>query len=148
MKTETQETEDKNEVGITDSDLWNLDDTLSKIIYPYLLRFKSMNRNGYHEVDEEDIPQNIKDKRTTITDQESTNIEAWEWVLDEMIFAFYNTSSDTDYLNKFFIDGDENKADTSLDFSKSFDKEGYVAYDARVKNGLRLFGKYFQALWD
>jgi hypothetical protein len=27
------------------------------------------------------------------------------------------------------------------------DREGYDLYEARVQNGCRLFGKYFQSLW-
>lgn len=29
-----------------------------------------------------------------------------------------------------------------------FDKEGFKVHEQRLKNGLRLFGKYFQHLWD
>jgi hypothetical protein len=29
-----------------------------------------------------------------------------------------------------------------------FDKEGYNAYQERISNGFRLFGKYYQSLWD
>mgnify|MGYP000256488982 CR=1 FL=1 len=29
-----------------------------------------------------------------------------------------------------------------------FDKEGYKKYSERIANGFRLFGKYYQALWD
>jgi hypothetical protein len=29
-----------------------------------------------------------------------------------------------------------------------FDKEGYQKYGERIENGFRLFGKYYQSLWD
>ncbi len=29
-----------------------------------------------------------------------------------------------------------------------FDKEGWEKWNARKSNGFRLFGKYFEALWD
>jgi hypothetical protein len=29
-----------------------------------------------------------------------------------------------------------------------FDKEKFDAYEARMQNGLRLFGKYYRSLWD
>jgi hypothetical protein len=29
-----------------------------------------------------------------------------------------------------------------------YDKEGHEAWQKRKANGLRLFGKYFEALWD
>ena len=29
-----------------------------------------------------------------------------------------------------------------------FDDEGYKKHQERITNGLKLFGKYYQALWD
>jgi hypothetical protein len=29
-----------------------------------------------------------------------------------------------------------------------FDKEGYNKYRERINNGFRLFGKYYESLWD
>ena len=29
-----------------------------------------------------------------------------------------------------------------------FDSEGYDAWNKRIENGLRLFGKYYRGLWD
>ena len=29
-----------------------------------------------------------------------------------------------------------------------FDSEGYTKHQERINNGLRLFGKYYRALWD
>jgi hypothetical protein len=29
-----------------------------------------------------------------------------------------------------------------------FDVEGYKNHQKKIENGLRLFGKYYQALWD
>jgi len=30
----------------------------------------------------------------------------------------------------------------------AFDKEGWEAWNARKTNGFRLFGKYYEGLWD
>jgi hypothetical protein len=32
--------------------------------------------------------------------------------------------------------------------TRKYDKKGYMKHSARIDNGLRLFGKYFRALWD
>ena len=32
--------------------------------------------------------------------------------------------------------------------SKIADKKGYTKHHERISNGTRLFGKYYQALWD
>ena len=32
--------------------------------------------------------------------------------------------------------------------TSKFDREGYNEYQARIDNGFRLFGKYYQGLWD
>jgi hypothetical protein len=32
--------------------------------------------------------------------------------------------------------------------TKVYDWEGRKAYEARIQNGFRLFGKYYQNLWD
>jgi hypothetical protein len=32
--------------------------------------------------------------------------------------------------------------------TRKFDKKGYTKHQERIANGTRLFGKYYQALWD
>jgi hypothetical protein len=32
--------------------------------------------------------------------------------------------------------------------NSKYDFEGHKAYQARISNGFRLFGKFYQALWD
>jgi hypothetical protein len=52
--------------------------------------------------------------------------DRWNWVMDEMIFAF-----------EFILD-DDNR------YSHKFDQ----VVEDRVANGLSLFGKYYRGLWD
>jgi len=35
----------------------------------------------------------------------------------------------------------------SADHTSTLDKEGFAAHHERIQNGLRLFGKYYRALW-
>ena len=57
----------------------------------------------------------------------------WDWVLDEMIFAFEH------------ICGEDEDWDIGL---WKADVVEWTAVGNRVQNGLRLFGKYYRGLWD
>ena len=56
----------------------------------------------------------------------------WDWVLDEMIYAF---------------DCKANKDDVYMRFDIK-DKDAMNAEQERISNGFRLFGKYYESLWD
>ena len=108
--------EQEIKVEIDNHDTWNLDYTLAQIIYPALVRLKEF-KKGIPSVNESDLPENLK----------SDNLfdpKNWEWVLDEMIFAFKCISEDDA---------------GGWDWPKS-DRD-------RIYNGLRLFGVYYTALW-
>jgi len=72
---------------------------------------------GYHAVDQEDAP------HITFFDGKYSE-EAWSYVLGEMIWAF------------------EQKADCSVMELFMLTKD-----EKRMKNGFRLFGKYYENLW-
>jgi hypothetical protein len=52
--------------------------------------------------------------------------DRWDWVLDEMIYAF----------------------SYKVEESNGKDDENWRENYKRVDNGFRLFGKYYQNLWD
>ena len=113
-------------------DTYNVDHTLSVIALPLLKQFKE-SQGGCSWVDNEDVP-----KSMFVPDGEEYESELWgtRWthVIDEMIFAFECIAD---------IDKQEN-------YTKSigYDVEGMRKTDERIANGLRLFGKYFRALWS
>jgi hypothetical protein len=113
-------------------DTYNVDHTLSVIAVPLLKQFKE-SQGGCSWVDNEDVP-----KSMFVPDGEEYESELWgtRWthVIDEMIFAFECVA-------------DMDKQDN---YTKSigFDAEGFRKTDERIANGLRLFGKYFRALWS
>jgi len=110
-----------NHVKIEEFDTWNMDVTLSHIIVPMLEQFIKNCKSCAH-IDLNDIPgvdPNIKSQ-----DYE-TEFKHWQYVLGEMLFAF-----------KFVRDED------------SFSTTSNKSLEARVNNGLRLFGKYYRYLWD
>ena len=108
--------EQEIKVEIDNHDTWNLDYTLAQIIYPALVRLKEF-KKGIPSVNESDLPENLKSDNPF-------DPKNWEWVLDEMIFAFKCISEDNT---------------GGWDWPKS-DRD-------RIYNGLRLFGVYYTALW-
>ena len=107
-------------IQIDPYDTWSLDYTLALIILPALKAF-SEKCHSFTYVENEDIPEDMKN---------AEDEEKWQWVLDEMIYAF-ESALDYDEENKFMLD-----------------PNGYSEYLARITNGRRLFGKYYHCLWN
>lgn len=129
----------KINIRIDKYDTWGMDHTLALIILPMLEQMKAT-KHGSPSVEDVDVPEEL---RSTSAKENDWDIDdnwhkRWEWVLDEMIWAFTQIV-DEDSDNKFF------------DHSKNpigYDVEGHRAYMARIQNGTRLFGTYYQGLWD
>lgn len=125
----------KINIRIDPYDTWSMDHTLSLIIVPMLIQLKeTMHTVGW--VDNEDVPEDIRsreDQPEYVMDEFTE--KKWTYVLDEMIWAFQQSAND-DLVT--FYDDETSK----------FDAEGHEKYQQRVRNGHRLFGKYYQALWD
>lgn len=65
-----------------------------------------------------------------------------------MIWAFEQKVDDTAE-DRFFDNSNASGLPWEADYIPGkFDKEGYDAWHKRKANGFRLFGKYFEALWD
>lgn len=118
-------------------DTWSMDSTLTKIILPMLKQLKA-NKGGSPNVDDQDVPEYLRSHMAQPKEYEWDTDDLWhmrwQWVMDEMIFAFEKLNED-DWEQEFYKD-------------KEWDKEGWTKVDNRIQNGLTLFGKYFRALWD
>lgn len=139
-------------VKVHDSDTWNADETLAHIILPVLRQLKKTAMGG-PLVDDEDVPAHLH------RPADLPNFEVddkwhlrWYWVLDEMIHSF-ECKTDPTWDDKFFSNdffkGDLD--DPTWDLEKElarFDRVGYDKAQARISNGFRLFGKYYEALWS
>jgi len=135
-------------VVIDDYDVWNLDHSLALIILPALKKLKEK-KHGAPFVDNEDVPRELimtagkKKRYEKHGETDEHYFDRWDYVMDEMIFAFESKVYD-DWEEQFFSE--------SLDFSPDaigdFDKKGYNVYSDRINNGFRLFGKYYNGLWD
>lgn len=147
-------------VQIDPWDTWSMDDTLAHIILPMLKQLKAT-QHGAPWVDDEDVPEHLRSTavppKENEWDLDDNHFLRWEYVLDEMIFAF-ETKLDEDWMDQFRsgeIDFAFKKLENGMsemvrgenDTSKT-DWEGMRAYQARISNGFRLFGKFYENLWD
>jgi hypothetical protein len=155
-------------------DHWSCDATLTPIILPLLKSLKE-HKQGSGFIDLEDVPYEMRmtstedyDGQRTFdfyTDENDTQKikcdvhTRYEWALNEMIWAFEQLNGDN-WEDQYWITHPE------IDFNKypedegktvvpvrwkvegECDWEGRAKHQARIDNGLRLFGKYFQTLWD
>ena len=169
----------KVEVRIDYYDTYSMDHTLALIILPMLKQLKT-NISGAPNVDDKDVPKELRStsapEKENEWDIDNNHFKRWDYVLDEMIWAFeqiVNLDNDSQFFtghsNKLLmpVDKDGNKLGEPLplgqkdknikadyyqlvdgpnDTSK-FDKKGYDKHHKRIKNGTTLFGKYFRNLW-
>ena len=143
----------KVKIRIDRQDTWSMDHTLAPIILPMLKQLKE-NKHGAPNIDMTDVPQNLR-----INDPESKAywdtgevdekfFDRWDWVMDEMIWAFEQKCRDnweSDYYGP-YIEGKDGKP-LSGHFEWK-DEKGRKAHQQRMSNGFRLFGKYYENLWD
>jgi hypothetical protein len=151
-------------------DTWNMDSTLSPIILPMLRQLKAT-KHGAPLVDDEDVPEHLRstaaEPKENEWDTDSNHFDRWDWVMSEMIFAF-ECKVDDSWEDAFRegnidmiwvpVDADGNEVprgehkyfrmDHGPNDTYKCDYEGMKLVQQRIDNGFRLFGKYYQALWD
>jgi len=133
-------------------DTWSMDHTLAPIILPMLVQLKET-KHGAPHVDLEDVPKELHGKKLTKKQKEQGEVddkhfERWDWVLNEMIWAFEQKCRDhweEDYYGPYI----EGEGDGILGGHFEWtDDEGRQKHQERMSNGFRLFGIYFESLWD
>jgi hypothetical protein len=149
----------KIKIHIDGYDVWNMDDTLAHIIVP-MLKLVKEDKQGAPYTDDEDVPDELKSTSAPPKEKDyyldDNHFKRWEWIVDEMIWAFEQKI--TDWEQQFYsgnIDHSWKETETGsfelVDGPKDtfkVDKEGMEKHHARMKNGFRLFGKYYEALWN
>ncbi len=142
-----------NYVKIDRWDTWSMDYTLSFIIVP-MLKQLTETKHGAPFVDDEDVPEELKSTsappKENDWDTDENHFKRWDWALNEMIWAF-EQNIDTNSEDKFFdhAEWDEKEKDFGKNLHKiKIDQPGLKAHQDRKANGFRLFGKYYQGLWD
>ena len=93
-------------------------------------------KHGAPFVDNKDVPEELhmpdgwyEEKYSRNGETDPHFFDRWDWVLDEMIYAF---------------DSKANKDDVFMRCNVN----EQVKEQERITNGFRLFGKYYQSLWN
>ena len=142
-----------NYVKIDRWDTWSMDYSLSFIVVPMLKQLKET-KHGAPFVDDEDVPEELKSTsappKENDYDTDENHFKRWDWALNEMIWSF-EQNLDTNSEEKFFdhAEWDEKEKDFGKNLHKiKIDQVGLKIHQDRKVNGFRLFGKYYQGLWD
>jgi len=155
-------------VKIDSWDTWSMDNTLAPIILPMLKQLRDT-KQGSPMVDLEDVPEHLRTTNTfeyeeqmvfdfykedeRFTDDYPDIHARWEWVLNEMIWAFEQKADDgaegqffdhSECDNEKFPWGKDGTYQSKL----KIDWDGLKEWQNRKENGFRLFGKYYEGLWD
>ena len=155
-------------VVIDDYDVWNLDHSLALIIVPALKILKEK-KQGAPFVNNEDVPEELRAlgeelhtySKTGETDEHY--FDRWDYVMDEMIFAFQSKLEDWE---EQFASGENDVKFVEIpdkkdeegeplwtwehgpNHTREYDTEGREKYQDRITKGFKLFGKYYEGLWD
>lgn len=163
--------ERKVEVHIDRYDVWSMDNTLALVVLPMLKKLKEL-KHGSPMVDNEDVPEHLRCVNSTSNEsmqldmfesEENDNLiwesyhKKWEWVLDEMIWAFEQKLTEWEeqyWIQKPELDladypEDEGQTSTPVRWKVEgqCDWDGRMRHQERITNGFRLFGKYYEGLW-
>lgn len=123
----------KVDIRIDPYDTWSMDHTLALVVHPMLVQLKKMN-HGYFSSDPEDAPHIGEGEVTDFGGNDTLALDRYNWIMDELIWTFDQLAhSDEIFYNE----------ETDV-----YDFDAQKAHDERIRNGLRLFGKYYRGLWD
>lgn len=123
-------------VRIDNYDTWSMDYTLAYVILPMLKKLRD-NKAGAPYVDDVDVPEHLRKSAAPPTENEwdtdENHFKRWDYVLDEMIFAFQSKTVD-DWDDEFWK-------------GVECDWDARKVVEDRIQKGFELFGKYYQGLW-
>ena len=130
-------------------DVWDLDYTLSPIIFVGLVKFKETIVNSQFSV----VPSSFV-KGSAITDED---VAEWHSVIDKMVYAFDKTNVPDirDFKFKIEMDRGEKKANgftqIFLNCDNEVEKKRYYEaleeHHKKCEEGRMLFAKYYENLW-
>jgi hypothetical protein len=136
-----------------------------------MLRQLQTTKHGAPNVADEDVPKHLRSTAAEPKDNEwdtdSNHFLRWDWVLAEMIYAFEKKNQD-DWTAEFHsgvpdmtwtpVDAEGNEVargehkyfrmERGPGDTHVYDAEGAKKVQDRISNGFRLFGKYYESLWD
>ena len=152
--------ERKVKVRIDRYDTWSMDHTLAPIILPMLKQLNE-SKHGSPFVDDEDVPDKLKSTsappKKDEYDIDNNHHARWDWVMGEMIWAFEQktydweeqyTTGEYDFRFEKTADGKYSEMVHGPNHTAVTDWDGRKKHQERMSNGFKLFGKYFESLWD
>lgn len=160
----TKNGERKIEIKIDKWDSWNADATIAMLAVPILKQLKET-KIGYAIVNWEDTPYS-KEEWEILSNADLSNCSeekeiqqsgivqaVWDHILDMMIYALECCVDDWEAKYFDFTKTESMPDDLITDTAAflpnvKYDREGHMAEEARIQQGLLWFGKYFRALWD
>lgn len=147
--------ERKVEIQIDPWDSWNADNTIAMLAVPILKQLQATKHSSPY-TDDEDVPEHIRSTaakpKENEWDTDEFHHERWEYILSEMIWALEQLveSKEDDFFH--WDKETEAKKGSIGDVLGlgvcTIDREGLDAYNARIKRGTTLFGKYLKNCWD
>lgn len=146
--------ERKVSIRIDSHDTYAMHHTLALIVVPMLKQLKE-SKNSSPFVDDIDVPDELKSTAAPIKkhdwDIDDNHYKRWEWALSEMIWAFEQYTFDWDqqyFKGEFDYDIKDGTLIEGPNNTATIDREGMEKHSERMKNGLILFAKYYDCLWD
>jgi len=143
----------KTKVHIDKWDTWSMDHTLAHIVLPMLVQLKRT-KHGAPWVAVADVPKELRPTKKDINaynkdgSTDDKFFKRWDYVLDEMIWAFEQKCRDhweDDYYGPYIESEDKRELFGRFEWT---DDEGRQKHQERMTNGFKLFGKYYENLWD
>lgn len=153
----------KIKIQIDRYDTWSMASTLSMIILPMLKQLRD-GKHGAPCTDDEDVPEGLNRRSTEAPpkeneyDADENFFKRWDWIMDELIWTFEQLQPDYDWEEQYRsgetdirsipLENGMSRLEHGPNHTYKFNKEGFLRHQTRINNGLRLFGKYYQNLWD
>ena len=155
-------------VKIDRYDTWSMDHTLADIILPMLKQLQK-DKHGAPNVDDEDVPMELQSWTSPAKgeyDVDGHHFARWDYVLGEMIFAFEckvkdnwddqfwsgTSKFETVETGETVFNPVTQKVEKTYQMVQKGDYkcdwEGRQKMQDRISNGFRLFGRYYENLWD
>lgn len=153
-------------VRIDKFDTWSMDDTLAHIILPMLKQLKAT-KHGAPDVLDTDVPKHLwrasAEPQKDEYSPDSNHFARWDYVLDEMIFAFESKVDGTwqDKYSSGTMDWSSEPCEWDAagkpkmyqmkngpNHTYKCDYEALALEQRRITKGFKLFGKYYENLWD
>ena len=155
-------------VKIDRYDTWSMDHTLADIILPMLKQLQK-DKHGAPNVDDEDVPMELQSWTSPAKDEydvDGHHFARWDYVLGEMIFAFEckvkdnwddqfwsgTSKFETVETGETVFNPVTQKVEKTYQMVQKGDYkcdwEGRQKMQDRISNGFRLFGRYYENLWD